>query len=77
MRMQPPHARRGLKAHAYPILVAAVSDASNPLWHACSLSVYRFWQDLGYALGALAARIIADTFGLAAAFWRLPSCQLI
>jgi len=25
--------------------------------------VYRFWRDLGYAIGALAAGVIADLFG--------------
>lgn len=54
-------------AMVYPTLIAAISDASSPLWRARSLSVYRFWRDLGYALGALAAGIIADRFGLAAA----------
>ena len=33
----------------YPCLIAAVSDASHPTWRARSLSVYRFWRDLGYA----------------------------
>ena len=32
-----------------------------------SLSVYRFWRDLGYAIGALSAGLIADSFGLASA----------
>jgi hypothetical protein len=32
-----------------------------------SLSVYRFWRDLGYAVGALSAGIIADTLGLSIA----------
>ncbi len=41
-------------AMVYPSLIAAVSDASHPTWRARSLSVYRFWRDLGYALGALA-----------------------
>lgn len=50
-------------AMVYPSLIAAVSDASHPSWRARSLSVYRFWRDLGYALGALAAGIIADQFG--------------
>ena len=44
----------------YPSLIAAVSDASHPTWRARSLSVYRFWRDLGYAIGALSAGIIAD-----------------
>jgi MFS family permease len=51
-------------AMVYPSLIAAVSDASHPVWRARSLSVYRFWRDLGYAIGALSAGIIADAFGL-------------
>ena len=54
-------------AMVYPTLIAAVSDASHPTWRARSLSVYRFWRDLGYAIGALSAGLIADSFGLAAA----------
>jgi MFS family permease len=52
-------------AMVYPCLIAAVSDASHPSWRARSLSVYRFWRDLGYAIGALAAGLIADQFGFA------------
>jgi MFS family permease len=54
-------------AMVYPALIAAVSDSSHPSWRARSLSVYRFWRDLGYALGALWAGIIADTLGLTVA----------
>ena len=54
-------------AMVYPSLIAAVSDASLPSWRARSLSVYRFWRDLGYAIGALVAGLIADAFGFAAA----------
>jgi MFS family permease len=54
-------------AMVYPSLIAAVSDASHPTWRARSLSVYRFWRDLGYAIGALSAGLIADSFGLASA----------
>jgi len=49
----------------YPNSIAAVSDASHPSWRAQSLSVYRIWRDLSYAIGALAAGIIADLFGAA------------
>jgi MFS family permease len=52
-------------AMVYPSLIAAVSDASHPTWRARSLSVYRFWRDLGYAIGALSAGIIADILGMA------------
>ena len=54
-------------AMVYPSLIAAVSDASHPTWRARSLSVYRFWRDLGYAIGALSAGLIADAFGLTSA----------
>ena len=54
-------------AMVYPTLIAAVSDASHPSWRARSLSVYRFWRDMGYAIGALVAGIIADLFGAASA----------
>ena len=57
-------------AMVYPTLIAAVSDASHPSWRARSLSVYRFWRDMGYAVGALAAGIIADLFGAA---WAIAS----
>ena len=52
-------------AMVYPTLIASVSDASHPSWRARSLSVYRFWRDMGYAIGALAAGIITDLFGAA------------
>jgi MFS family permease len=54
-------------AMVYPTLIASVSDASHPSWRARSLSVYRFWRDLGYAIGALSAGIITDLFGAATA----------
>jgi MFS family permease len=57
-------------AMVYPSLIAAISDASHPTWRARSLSVYRFWRDLGYAIGALSAGIIADIFGMA---WAIGS----
>jgi MFS family permease len=57
-------------AMVYPALIAAVSDNSHPSWRARSLSVYRFWRDLGYAVGALSAGIIADTLGLS---WAIGS----
>jgi MFS family permease len=57
-------------AMVYPSLIAAVSDASHPSWRARSLSVYRFWRDLGYAVGALSAGVIADTLGIA---WAISS----
>lgn len=57
-------------AMVYPSLIAAVSDASHPTWRARSVSVYRFWRDLGYAIGAHAAGLIADSFGFS---WAIGS----
>jgi MFS family permease len=61
-------------AMVYPSLIAAVSDASHPSWRARSLSVYRFWRDLGYAVGALSAGIVADVFGLS---WAIGSVGVL
>jgi MFS family permease len=54
-------------AMVYPTLIAAVSDVAHPQWRASSLGVYRLWRDLGYAVGALLAGLIADFFGMGAA----------
>ena len=51
-------------AMVYPALLAVVSDAAAPAWRARSLGVYRFWRDLGYAIGALLAGVIADLIGI-------------
>ena len=49
----------------YPSLLAVIGDVAHPSWRARSLSVYRFWRDLGYAVGALIAGFVANIFGLA------------
>jgi MFS family permease len=64
-------------AMVYPTLIAAVSDASHPTWRARSLSVYRFWRDLGYAIGAFSAGLIADSFGLASAINAIAALTFI
>jgi MFS family permease len=64
-------------AMVYPSLIAAVSDASHPTWRARSLSVYRFWRDLGYAIGALSAGLIADAFGLSTAIASIAALTFI
>jgi MFS family permease len=64
-------------AMVYPTLIAAVSDASHPSWRARSLSVYRFWRDLGYAVGALSAGVIADSLGLSWAIELVAGLSLV
>jgi MFS family permease len=54
-------------AMVYPTLLAAISDVAHPEWRATAMGAYRFWRDLGYALGALISGVIADLLGMKAA----------
>jgi MFS family permease len=54
-------------AMVYPTLLAAIGDVAHPSWRASAVGVYRLWRDLGYALGAVIAGIVADQFGLSQA----------
>jgi MFS family permease len=56
-------------ALVYPTLLAAIGDVAHPSWRASSVGVYRLWRDLGYAIGALLAGVVADALGLPAAMW--------
>lgn len=51
-------------ALVYPTFLGAVSDHSHPSWRASAMGVYRWWRDLGYALGAVVAGVVADRFGI-------------
>ena len=50
-------------ALVYPTLIAAISDAVSPVARAPVVGVYRFWRDMGYALGAIIAGTVADGLG--------------
>jgi MFS family permease len=50
-------------ALVYPTLIAAVSDAVEPRDRARSVGIYRFWRDVGFVVGALAAGFGADGLG--------------
>jgi MFS family permease len=54
-------------ALVYPTLIAAISDAVSPVARAPVVGVYRFWRDMGYALGALIAGAVADALGYSGA----------
>jgi MFS family permease len=56
-------------AMVYPTLLAAIGDVAHPSWRGSAVGVYRLWRDLGYAIGALLAGVVADAFGLQAAMW--------
>jgi MFS family permease len=54
-------------AMVYPTLLAVVGDVAAPAWRGSAVGIYRFWRDMGYVVGALAAGLLADTFGATAA----------
>lgn len=54
-------------AMVYPTLLASIGDVAHPSWRASAVGVYRLWRDLGYALGAIIAGLVADFFGLSEA----------
>jgi MFS family permease len=64
-------------AMVYPALLAVVSDAAVPAWRARSLGVYRFWRDMGYAIGALLAGVLADFFGFYCAIGAVGALTLL
>jgi MFS family permease len=63
-------------AMVYPTLLAAITDHAHPTWRATSLGVYRFWRDLGYAIGALLSGAVADLVGLGAAIHLVAALTL-
>jgi MFS family permease len=50
-------------ALVYPTLIAAVSDAVQPVERAQVVGIYRFWRDFGFVIGALLAGLVADAAG--------------
>jgi MFS family permease len=64
-------------AMVYPTLLAAITDHAHPVWRASSLGVYRFWRDLGYAVGALLSGAVADLVGMGAAIHVVAALTLV
>lgn len=54
-------------ALVYPTLIAAISDAVDPVTRAPVLGVYRFWRDSGYVFGGIIAGTTADALGFGGA----------
>lgn len=61
----------------YPTAIAGLSDRMAPIWRASGLGVYRFWRDMGYAVGALSSGLIADQFGMQAAVYTVAGVCLV
>ena len=56
-------------AMVYPTLLAAVADVADPIWRGSAIGVYRLWRDLGFAVGAVVAGVVADAAGIPVAIW--------
>jgi MFS family permease len=53
-------------ALVYPTFLATVAENTNPEDRAHSLGIFRFWRDMGYAIGAVLTGIIADFISVSA-----------
>lgn len=51
-------------AMMYTNCLAAICDHADPSWRSSALGAYRFWRDLGYAIGALVTGAVADWVGI-------------
>lgn len=62
----------------YPNLSAAIVDATQPGWRASAIGIYRFWRDLGYAIGALGIGLVAyGSDNILASFWFVGIAMLL
>jgi MFS family permease len=50
-------------AMLYPNLSAAVVDHAAPAWRTSAIGIYRFWRDIGYAVGAAGIGMVAFATG--------------
>lgn len=55
-------------AVVYPTFLASIADNTHPMDRAHSLGIFRFWRDMGYAVGALLCGLMADYMGIGFSF---------
>lgn len=55
-------------ALVYPTFLASIADNTHPYDRAHSLGVFRFWRDMGYAVGAVLCGLLADYRGISFSF---------
>ena len=64
-------------AAVYPTFLATIADWTHPTQRAMSIGVFRFWRDLGYAVGALLTGLIGDLFGMNTSIGVIAALTLI
>ncbi|KYP16590.1 MFS transporter [Flavihumibacter sp. CACIAM 22H1] len=63
-------------AMVYPSFLATIADYTHPHDRAKSLGIFRFWRDLGYAIGALLTGVLADRFSIAISIYAVAGLTL-
>lgn len=63
-------------ALVYPTFLASIASNTHALDRAKALGVFRFWRDLGYALGALMTAWIGDVWGISSSIAWVGSLTL-
>lgn len=53
-------------ALVYPNFLAVIAENTHPVQRAQSMSIFRFWRDGGYVIGALFSGILADSINIIA-----------
>ena len=62
----------------YPNLSAAVADIAHPDWRGSAIGIYRFWRDIGYAIGGLGMGLAASATGsIESGFWFVAIAMLL
>jgi MFS family permease len=56
-------------AMVYPTFLASIAENTHPADRPKSLGIFRFWRDLGYAIGAIITGLLADAFNLEASLF--------
>jgi MFS family permease len=64
-------------ALVYPTLLAAVADIAPPTWRGSAVGVYRFWRDLGFAVGAVVTGVVADLTQPTTAIWAVAALTFL
>jgi MFS family permease len=54
-------------AMVYPTLIAVIADVAPPRQRGSIVGVYRFWRDLGFAVGAILVGLVSGALGASAA----------
>ena len=64
-------------ALVYPTFLAVTASHTHPGQRAGAIGIFRFWRDMGYAIGALMTGVIADRFGITASILAIGAITVL